>query len=236
VGQGVVAGDRQMTIADRLAMLHFTMQHIGVEMAGLQDVEVATLDPVLRGLLFTDGTVTRALEVQTLSRVAVDTVDQSSTPPPVQVARQLEVEGDVECLRRRVVMKIAGTASTVWAESYIVPERLPADFVELLDSTPHGIGGSLQQLRLESRRELLWFKLGPPPRWASAPTPSATALIRAYRIISGGLPALLISEAFAVEVHSSRYRLVGWTDVATHLANGSALSPAVGRGPHSGDG
>lgn len=206
--------DGEMVIADRLAMLHFTMQH--AETAGLQNVDLEALDPILRGLLFTDGTVTRALEVQTLSRVTVDVVDQSPIPVPAQVARCLEVDGALECLRRRVTMRIAGTTPAVWAESHIVSERLPTAFLGLLDSTPHGIGGSLHEMRLESRRELLWFGLGTSPSWADTHTPPATALIRAYRVIAGGLPALLISEAFAVEVHAGVYRLVGATGALAH--------------------
>lgn len=112
---------------------------------------------------------------------------------------------------------IAGATPSVWAESYIVSERLPADFFGLLNSTSHGIGGALQQHELESRRELLWFGLGASPGWAHTAAPPVTALIRAYRIITNGWPALLISEAFAVEMRSGLYRLAGWTDTAVEI-------------------
>lgn len=230
VTKGASSSDRQIAVADRLAMLHFTMQNVETA-ADLQDVEVMALDPALRSLLFTDGTVTRALEVQTLSRVAVDVVHQSPAPAPARAAHCLEVKEATICLRRRVVMRIAArTTPTVWAESYIVPERLPADFVGTLDSTPHGIGGSLEQMRLECRRELLWFRLGASPRWAHAPTAPVTALVRAYRIIAKGSPVLLISEAFAVEMRSNFYHLAGATDNRAASANGSAPTSAVGSG------
>lgn len=215
-----------MAAADRLAELHFTRRHMGS--AKIHDVKIMALDPFLRGLLFTDGTVTRALEVHTLSSVAVDVVDQSPAPVPVQAVHYLELRAGVECLRRRVAMRLAGTAPAVWAESYIVPERLPADFLGSLDDAPHGIGGSLQQLKLESWRELLWFKLGSPPHWASTPTLTVTALIRLYRVITDGWPALLISEAFAVELRAGLYHLLGTNGPAVNAVSLSESNTATG--------
>jgi chorismate-pyruvate lyase len=192
----------------------------------LSHVEVTALDPLLRGLLFTDGTVTRALEVQTLRRVAVEVVEQSPMTLPEHAAPYLDVEtgASAMCLRRRVTMRTAGSAPAVWAESHILPERLPSGFLGSLDRASHGIGGSIEQVRLESRRELLWFRLGPPPRWGGAVAPGASTLIRLYRIITDGRPGLLICEAFAVEGRLGVYRPLGWT---------SALHTADGSSPHS---
>jgi chorismate-pyruvate lyase len=208
--------------AKRLAERHFTMQYASTE--GLAGLEVVALDPLLRGLLFTDGTVTRALEAQTLCCVTVDLVEQSHTTLPMQVARYCDVSEGTKCLRRRVTMSTTGPTPAVWAESHILLDRLPAGFLGLLDSTPHGIGGSMEQAKLESRRELLWFRLGVPPCWASTASPSACALVRLYRIIINDRPALLICESFAMERRSGVYRPLGWTDAAVHAANGSALS------------
>jgi chorismate-pyruvate lyase len=213
--------DTDAVAADRLAARHFTMQRASTTEPHL---EVVALDPLLRGLLFTDGTVTRALEAQTLSRVSVDLVEQSRVPLPVQAARHLDVSVGAECLCRRVMMRTFGSTPAVWAESHILLERLPAGFLGFLDSASHGIGGSMEQARLESRRELLWFRLGAPPRWASAVPPSVSALVRLYRIITDDQPALLIREAFAVERQSGVYRPLGWINTAGHGANGSALS------------
>lgn len=218
-------GDRSGTngtLADRLVERHFAMQD---EDAGeMSRVEVMTLDPMLRTLLFTDGTVTRVLEAQTLRRAAVEVVEQSHASPSPRTACLLDVSSDSECVRRRITMRTVDSAPSVWAESHILPERLPTGFVGRLDSTPHGIGGSIEQTRLESRRELLWFRLGSPPRWASEVSPSASALIRLYRIITNDRPALLICEAFAVERRLDVYRLVGWSEAPAGVANGSALS------------
>lgn len=193
-----------MIVADRLAELHFTAQHEAS--SELDGVEIVHLDPFLRGLLFTDGTVSRALEAHTLFSVAVETVEQVDASVPVRAARYLKVEHGDECIRRRVVMRIAEAEPSVWAESYVVPDRLPAGFLDSLAGSAQGIGGSLQQLKLESWRELLWFGLGLPPPWSGAAP--ATTLTRFYRIITHERPALLISEAFAVELRSGVYRLL----------------------------
>jgi chorismate-pyruvate lyase len=197
----------QAALAGRLADLHFSAQH---EATDLRDAPITQLDSFLRGLLFTDGTVSRALEAHTLCAVAVEPVEQEPGPTPARITRHLELEGNEECLRRRVLMKIgASQLTSVWAESFVVPERLPAGFLAHLSDDTQGIGGSIQQLKLESRRELLWFGLGASPPWALDTTPVRTTLTRAYRVMTQGLPALLICEAFAVELRSRRYHLAG---------------------------
>jgi chorismate-pyruvate lyase len=223
--QMMEGGDRSGSdgvVADRLVERHFAMQdgYTGE----MSHVEVMALDPMLRSLLFTDGTVTRALEAQTLRRAAVEVVEQSHASPSPRTARLLDVSNCSRCVRRRITMRTLDSAPSVWAESHILPERLPIGFLNRLDGTPHGIGGYIEQSRLESRRELLWFRLGSPPRWASEIPSSARALVRLYRIITNDRPALLICEAFAVERRLDIYRLVDWSEARADVANGSALS------------
>jgi chorismate-pyruvate lyase len=207
-----------MVVADRLAERHFTAQHEAA--AELQRLDIASLSPFLRGLLFTDGTVSRALEAQMLSPVAVEPVEQLSTSPPARVARWLELQDREDCIRRRVVMTSEGTSLSVWAESHVVEQRLPVGFVGVLGGSPTGIGGSLGQLKLESWRELLWFGLGSSPPWSAVPR-AAETLTRSYRIITQGRPALLISEAFAVEMHAGQYELMGSGARAAGSTNGA---------------
>jgi len=111
----------------------------------------------------------------------------------------------------------------------MVTERLPEEFLAALRAMPHGIGGLLHRLKLESWRELLWFRLGTPPHWATAVMPSSSALIRLYRIITGGQPALVICESFAVEMHSGLYRLAGSPESIANTENGIASSAAAKR-------
>ncbi|MCW3019840.1 MAG: 4-hydroxybenzoate synthetase [Solirubrobacterales bacterium] len=201
----------ETSVADRLAGAHFVLQH--ETSPDLADVEIVALDPFLRGLLFTDGTVSRSLEAETLSRVTVRPVEQVTAPVQQPAAGYLDVPVGEECIRRRVTMSIADEHLAVWAESYIVPERLPSRFVGALGASAQGIGGSLQKMKLESWRELLRFGLGAPPPWARAGM-SRSTLTRVYRIITQGQPALLITEHFALEMRSGLYHLVGCAGAA----------------------
>ncbi len=218
-----------MNVADRLAGLHFTAQH---EVAtDLDEVDITQLDAFLRSVLFTDGTVSRALEAHTLTDVAVEAVEQGPSPAPERVARHLRVQEGEACVRRRVVMRIGGAGVSVWAESHVVPRRMPPEFLALLEDDPQGIGGSLQQLKLESWRELLWFGLGSPPSWAEDAAPDAVTLTRAYRVLTQGAPALLICEAFAVEMRAGLYHLTGRSQetpiVVSRSPAGNGASPSL---------
>jgi len=197
--------EREPSLVER----HFVLQderppHLG-------EVEIEALDPFLRSLLFTDGTVTRALAVQMLAPVAVARIDQSQLPPPADAAAWLEVPAAAETVRRRVGIGIGSPAVPVlWAESFMAPDRLPPGFIGLLDSAPDGIGQSLQRFSLESSRELCWYGLDAVPAWApaGAGTPDGT-LRRLYRIVNEGRPAILISEYFAVARRGGTLQLAG---------------------------
>jgi chorismate-pyruvate lyase len=195
------------SFAERLTKLQFTRQHDKPE--ALRDVAIEELDPFLRALLFTDGTVTRSLEARTLSPVTVRPFEQVTVSAPADAASCLEAAAGAECVRRRVSMQIAGTPVAIWAESFLLVDRLPGHFVERIGVSATGIGGSLQQLKLESWHELLYFGLSAPPDWTERETPLPLALTRRYRICTASRPALLISETFAVELADGRYRLIG---------------------------
>jgi chorismate-pyruvate lyase len=184
------------------------------------------MDPFLRGLLFTDGTVTRTLEVKTLSRVAVSVVGQAEAPLPAEAADHLCATPETPAVRRRVVIGPAqeDAAPAIWAESHILPERLPEEFLGVLNDSRDGIGGSLQRVELESWREMLWFGLDSPPEWSFvAPRAPSPVLTRLYRVITGGKPALLISESFAVERRDDSYRL-RWPARPQAEPNSSSIS------------
>ncbi len=199
---------RDRGLAAGLVDRHFVMQD--ERPADIHAVEIEALDPFLRGLLFTDGTVTRTLAVQMLAPVAVEPIGQLPVPTPAHVAECLETPPREESIRRQVVIGVGAPMTPVlWAESYMIPERLPPGFVGLLDSAPDGIGQSLQRFSLESSRELCWFGLGPVPAWAPDGAAADAVLCRLYRIVSAGRPAILISEHFAVSRRDGVYHLAG---------------------------
>jgi chorismate-pyruvate lyase len=173
---------------------------------GIEEVEMARLDPFLRGLLFTDGTVTRALAVQTLGPVAVEPLSQEEVAVPDGLAAYLDVEPGEPSVRRRVAIG-SGSSTFLWAESHLLPSRLPDGFFGELASAADGIGQSVQRAGMESCRELLWFGVAAVPEWA--PRAEGIAIRRLYRLVSDREPAILISESFHVECRSGAYRLAG---------------------------
>jgi chorismate-pyruvate lyase len=196
-----------LTPSEELARRHFVLQDN--RPAHLDEIKLAALEPFLRGLLFTDGTVTRTLEVQTLSPVSVEVADQIDTSVHGQVAEHLDAAGGTEAVRRRVLI---GTGKpmepAIWAESHILPTRLPSEFLGVLKGASDGIGESLQRVELESWREMLWFGLDSHPDWSGMDSDQSSPVItRLYRVIAGGLPALLISESFSVTLRDGTYCL-----------------------------
>lgn len=195
-----------VTPSPATTLRHFVLQE--ERPSHLADVALTEMDTSLRCLLFTDGTVTRALEAQTLSRVSVEVVGQHPSRADAEIARQLEAPEGAETLTRRVVIS-AGTraAPTIWAESHLMPARLPPDFLAVLEGAPDGIGESLQRVQLESWRDMLWFGLDSLPSWSGVTANSLPAITRSYRVVTGRLPALLITETFAVEERDGTYYL-----------------------------
>jgi len=200
---------RDRGLASGLVDRHFAMQDL--RPAAIRAVEIEALDPFLRGLLFTDGTVTRTLAVQMLAPIAVEPIGQLPVATPAHVAECLDAPLGEESIRRQVSIGVGSLPTPVlWAESFMIPGRLPPGFLGLLDSAPDGIGQSLQRFSLESSRELCWFGLGPVPTWAPEESVAAdTVLCRLYRIVSAGRPAILICEHFAVARRDGVYHLAG---------------------------
>jgi chorismate-pyruvate lyase len=196
-----------LTHSEELAPRHFILQ--GDRPTHLREVNLADLEPFLRGLLFTDGTVTRTLEVQTLSPVSVEVADQTETTVHRQIAQHLEAPAGTESVRRRVVISAGEPPEPlIWAESHILTARLPSGFLGVLQGASDGIGESLQRVELESWREMLWFGLDSHPAWSNVDSdPSSLVITRLYRVITAGLPALLISESFSVTLRDGTYCL-----------------------------
>jgi chorismate-pyruvate lyase len=195
------------TTAHALSRRHFVLQD--QLPAHVAEVSPIVLDPYLRGLLFTDGTVTRTLEVRTLSHAYVRVLGQTKVQVEGDISRHLEAPEQTEAIRRRVAIGTENSAEPViWAESHILPSRLPVGFLDVLDDARDGIGESLQRVALESWRDMLWFGLAAPPKWCfvTQQTPSP-AITRLYRVVTHGQPALLISESFAVEHLNGTYSL-----------------------------
>jgi chorismate-pyruvate lyase len=170
-------------------LARFVAQH--ERPARLTDVDLAELSPELRVILLHDGTLTTALEVCRLSMVTVDVRRQEHSELDETAARLLAARIGSAAISRSVDIRDGITAELLAeAHSMVIADRLPTEFPDILATCPNGLGEALTRLRLECRRELLWFGRAP-----------AGDIARGYRVICRGRPVLLIEESFP---HSGR--------------------------------
>ena len=173
----------------------------------LEPLAGARLEPFLRSLLVHPGVMARALAAHARTKVNVTVRDQRPVAIPPATATLLRVVAHSEAIRRRVDIGLAHAAgAAITAESFMIPRRLPPDFFVHLSTSDEGIGGVLADLRLMTCRELLRFGLASRVPW-DASGGSVQVLIRQYRIVVSDHPAILITEAFTVEVSSGQLRL-----------------------------
>jgi chorismate-pyruvate lyase len=167
--------------------------------SALWDADVAALTPYHRALLVNDGTVTRVVEASVLEPLSVDVLDQRTVDVSEQGSLWLDLPtGEASLVRRRVAIHGRRTGRVyVLAESLLVASRFSNAFTSTLLHCAQGLGETIAQMRLESRRELLWFGYTTAPAWAATTTASrGPVLTRSYRIITDAKPAILISESF----------------------------------------
>ena len=173
----------------------------------LQKVDLNALSPFLRSLLVTDGTVTNFIQAYTMEPVEVVVLGQRQQVIPTD-NKWLELSSGTAVISRRVILQ--GRNSHIfraYASSTIVTERLAESFHQGLERDSGGLGHTLNERRIESFRELLWYgkqtiQQLPDSVWGNIhhknekTTSSLELLSRTYRVITNGKPAMLISEVF----------------------------------------
>ena len=150
-------------------------------------------------LLVNDGSVTRLLEACLLEPLTVKVIDQRVIETGDRGSFWLDLAPAMRsAVRRRVA--IVGSRSNcphALAESLLVPWRLPATFTDSLTHSSKGLGEVVDHLRLETRRELLWFGGSGPPGWGDTSAIDLQTVMRSYRFIIAGGPAILTTESFS---------------------------------------
>lgn len=162
----------------------------------LWDVDIFALWPYQRALLIADGTVTRLVEAMVWEPLSAEVLDQRGVEVDDERATFLDLSAAASVVRRRVAITGRESGQTpAFAESLLVVSRLPDAFFGSLNN-PEGLGEVIGRLGLETRRELLWFGYTAAPGWAKTAVTELPLLTRSYRIITGGTPAILITESF----------------------------------------
>ena len=170
--------------------------------ATLKEINLARLTPFQRGLLVTDGTVTRFIEAYTFDPVEVVLVRQNRQTL-TNDHDWLQVPAGEEVISRQVTLQThqkqeASPTIHTYADSLIVPKRLPKPILDSLESNTQGLGGLLQHSALEARRELLWCGMeilrDLPP--AVSHLEGKTFISRTYLVFANQRPLMLINEKF----------------------------------------
>ncbi len=168
----------------------------------LKEINFARLTPFQRGLLLMDGTVTRFIEAYTFAPVEVVLLQQRKQILPTEHP-WLQLPAGEEVISRQVTLQtpLQEKSSPIihtYADSLIVPKRLPKSILDGLESDKQGLGGLLRRSGLEARRELLWCGIETltnlPP--AVAHLEGETFISRAYLVLAHQEPLILINEKF----------------------------------------
>ena len=171
----------------------------------LKEINLSRLTPFQRGLLVADGTVTQFIEAYTLAPVEVVLLQQTKQTLPIENI-WLNLSAGEEVISRQVVLQTYSQNESdpiihTYADSIIVPQRLPHSLLKELESDKQGLGGLLRRSGLETRRELLWCgieTLSDLPS-AAAHLEGETFISRAYRVFANQAPLMLINEKFPFE-------------------------------------
>ena len=165
-------------------------------------INLARLTPFQRGLLVTDGTVTRFIEAYTLLPVEVVLLQQKKQILDTEHI-WLKLPAREEVISRQVILQTHSQEASsptihTYADSLIVPQRLPQSLLNELESDKQGLGGLLRHSGLETRRELLWCGIETlsdlPP--AIEDLEGHTFISRTYRVFVNQEPLMLINEKF----------------------------------------
>ena len=167
-----------------------------------REINIARLTPFQRGLLVTDGTVTRLIEAYALAPVEVVLLHQAKQTLCTEHI-WLELPPGAHVIAREVVLQTPSSDKytpkiQAYATSLIVPQHLPKSILDGLESDPAGLGGILQNSGLETRRELLWCccETARDLPEAIAHLEGEPLLSRTYRVFANKKPIMLITEKF----------------------------------------
>ncbi len=168
----------------------------------LKEINFARLTPFQRGLIVTDGTVTRFIEAYIFAPVEVVLLQQKKQTLFTE-NKWLQLSAGEEVISRQITLQTHQETESppiihTYADSLIALKRLPKSILEGLESNKYGLGKLLQQSGLETRRELLWCGIETLKNLplAIAHLENQTFISRAYLILANQEPLMLINEKF----------------------------------------
>ncbi|TCK18177.1 chorismate lyase [Thiogranum longum] len=161
-------------------------------------VDPRKLSSFQRILLTTDGTVTEILEAQLWEAIHIVKLFQDITDAETAIPF-LDIGPGTRIMVRKVLLRGKYSHKNyIYAESILVPERLPDNIRESLMETQKPIGQLIMQNRMESFREILTCKLEEARELSEYfDIPDDAMLVsRTYRVFANRQPIMLITEKF----------------------------------------
>ena len=168
----------------------------------LSDEEIRKLNRDLQILIATNGTLTRILSIVANDEIVVQIIKQKihDITPKMPELGQLSTG---RILQRRIILKGRGSGNSfVAAESFIAIDLLPPAITTSLIMTDRPIGEVMAASCLETFKETPEVWIEELPSWlilARYENSRPRTVARRYRIITGGQPALIITEYFLLE-------------------------------------
>ena len=166
----------------------------------LDPVDFASLSPMQRALMVIDGTVTKFIEAYMMEAVDVTTLGQSvQTLDGSQDWLEVDAGGDV--VARHVTLSGADSQRLyAYAVSLTNSAAIPRDIRAAMEIQGGSVGRILLGSRVEQRREVLWYGRESPDGLPDEVRGvyDGDLLTRAYRIITGGRPVIMIIEKFPI--------------------------------------
>lgn len=179
-----------------------------------------------RVLLTTDATVVRLLEGFFGEPIRTEGLGQV-TRPASPADGELELDGHETVLCRKTLLQGAETGRNyLYAEAWLVLDRLDARVQESLLTTSEPIGHLLAAHRTETFREILRLGRRPagPLGLQFEMDGGDELLFRTYRIVAGGRPIILLTEYFPPLDDADRE-----PNVSEHVPHSHGGSPATAR-------
>lgn len=162
------------------------------------DIHLSKLSLFQQILLVTDGTLTKMLE--TYAHEAIQVFKLAETNKSMQ--QELDVleliPGDTVIERKILLQGCQSQRNWLYAESLLIPQRLPTTFQEQLLTTREPIGKLWLKHKVETFKEIITTyrqPAGPIADYFNL-NPFDQLLCRTYRVLSNRTPVMMITEKF----------------------------------------
>jgi chorismate-pyruvate lyase len=171
---------------------------VPVRLSSASEIEFAELSLFQQILLTTDGTLTKLLELYADETIQVVKLGEATQ----WLTRSIEPlhlnSGDLAVDRQILLQGSRSRRNWLYAQTWVVPQRLPSAFQVELMTTQAPIGKLWLQHKIETFKEIITtYRLAANGLAAYFQiAPEASLLCRTYRVLSNQKPVMLITERF----------------------------------------